>query len=94
MQHPTRYARIIITHEWIGGEWFEGKQAYYHSQDRPYRHFRMRVYPEGEKFRVKNYDKKVMYKKGCDTIFEYDGEFHGHNTDCNCWVDWRGTKLT
>ena len=94
MQYPTRYARIIITHEWIGGEWFEGKQAYYHSQDRPYRHFRMRVFPEGEKFRIKNYDKNGdVYKKGCDTIFELVGsEYHGHNTDCNCWVNWKGTK--
>ena len=54
----------------------------------------MRVFPEGEKFRIKNYDKNGdVYKKGCDTIFELVGsEYHGHNTDCNCWVNWKGIK--
>ena len=28
MHYPTRYARIVINHKWIGGDWFEGKQAY------------------------------------------------------------------
>ena len=96
LKHPTRYARIIIKHEWIGGDWFEGSQAYYHSQDRPYRQFRMRVFPDGEKFRIKNFDLSgQQYKEGCDTIFEYDekhGKFFGHNTDCNCWVVWQGIK--
>ena len=95
MQHPTRYARIIIEHKWIGGDWFEGKQFYYHSPNEPYRQFRMRVCSDGEKFRVKNYNLKDEYKSGCDTLFEYDSEtnlFHGNNVDCTCWVNWKGTK--
>ena len=93
MKHPTRYARIIINHEWIGGDWFYGTQSYHHSQNTPYRKFRMRIFPEGEKIRVKNYDLKSEYKTGCDTIFELAGnEYHGHNTDCNCWVNWKGVK--
>ena len=94
MRHPTRYARIIIEHKWIGGDWFEGKQSYYHSPNEPYRQFRMRVCSDGEKFRVKNFNADgLTYKAGCDTIFELVGnEYHGHNTDCNCWVNWKGVK--
>jgi hypothetical protein len=98
MKYPTRYARIIITHERIDENWFYGKQAYHHSQNSPYREFRMLICQEGEKFRVKNFDKKgLTYKEGCDTIFEMIGdEFHGHNTDCTCWVNWKSvtTYLT
>ena len=94
LKYPTRYARIIINHEWIGGDWFHGTQAYYHSQDKPYREFRMRVYPEGEKFRVRNFDiKGETYKEGCDTLFKLVGnKFYGKNTDCNCWIQWKGIK--
>ena len=94
MKHPTRYARIIITHKWIGGDWFHGTQAYYHSQNNPYREFKMQICPEGKKFRVKNFHTDgLTYKEGCDTIFELIGdEYHGHNTDCNCWVTWKGVK--
>ena len=35
MHYPTRYARIIVEHKWIGGDWFEGKQYYYHSPNEP-----------------------------------------------------------
>ena len=28
LKYPTRYARIIIHHKWIGGDWFYGTQAY------------------------------------------------------------------
>ena len=95
MQHPTRYARIIIEHKWIGGDWFEGKQSYHHSPNEPYRQFRMRVLLEGEKIRVKNYDLNDEYKSGCDTLFECDSEtniFYGNNVDCTCWVNWKGIK--
>lgn len=94
LKHPTRYARIVINHKRIGGDWFHGTQAYHHSQDKPYREFRILICPEGKKIRVKNFDKNgLTYKEGCDTIFELIGnEFHGHNTDCNCWVNWKGVK--
>ena len=85
MKHPTRYARIIINHKRIGEDWFYGTQAYYHSQNNPYREFKMQICPEGKKFRVKNFHVDgLTYKEGCDTIFELVGnEYHGHNTDCN-----------
>ena len=35
LKHPTRYARIIVTHKWIGGDWFEGTQSYHKRE--PYR---------------------------------------------------------
>ena len=98
MKYPTRYARIIITHQRIDEDWFYGKQAYFHSQENPYREFQMQIQQIGKKFLVKNFDKKgLTYKEGCDTIFESVGnEYHGHNTDCNCWVNWKGvtTYLT
>ena len=98
MKHPTRYARIIITHQRIDEDWFYGKQAYFHSQENPYREFQMQIQQIGKKIRVKNFDKKgLTYKEGCDTIFELVGdEFRGHNTDCTCWVNWKGvtTYLT
>ena len=91
LKHPTRYARITVTHKWIGGDWFEGTQSYHKRE--PYRQFRMRVFPDGEKFRVRNYTLNGDYKSGCDTIFEMVGnKFYGKNIDCDCWVYWKGVK--
>ena len=91
LKHPTRYARITVTHKWIGGDWFEGTQSYH--KRKPYRQFRMRVFPDGEKFRVRNYTLNGDYKSGCDTIFEKVGnKFYGKNIDCDCWVYWKGVK--
>ena len=91
LKYPTRYARIIIKHKWIGGDWFEGTQSFHKRE--PYRKFLIRIFPEGEKIRVKNYDLKGVYKAGCDTLFELVGtKYHGSNTECTCWVFWKGIK--
>jgi len=92
LRHPTRYARIIIKHRRIDGDWFEGEQSYYN--ENPYRKFKIQILQNGEKFRIKNYHLDgFTYKEGCDTLFEKIGQkYYGANTDCTCWVIWKGIR--
>ncbi len=96
LAHPSRYARIIVKHEYEGDGWFFGSQSYWHSQDNPYRQFKMLVSQEGEKFRIQNFDSKgLTYKQGCDTLFEIEEDhYHGRSVSDEHKIDVILTEYT
>lgn len=85
----TQWAWIVIKNEKIDTDTFRCTQSYKFDEDQPYKEFITKFTYDGDKVYSRMYDKDMVYRQGCDLVFEKqsDGEWYGHNICKECWVD-------